>query len=257
MKKQTISISELTQQILHKRKIKSLLESVAGMASSVQSQVMNLGKELKKAGEDITDEEVQGAMLMAALDDKGKIEKVEPEEVKALVDQIRESRGYRISESGGLLHVIEVAGSILGNVALLNVIAATIEKATGKKVNPGILRSTINEMTASLKEVTGLPAKAIEKFFSVITKLFGGGEAAQKIAGYSGTLLLVLVLLGLGIAMFPVLGGSVIMIILSLLGLIGKGFEIAALWDHLKHAIKDYKEEKGKGSEALPNLSVA
>lgn len=257
MKKQTISISELTQQILYRRKIKSLFENVAGMASSVQSQVMNLGKELKKAGEDITDEEVQGAMLMAALEDKGKIEKVEPEEVKALVDQIKESRGYRISESGGLLHVIEVAGSILGNVALLNVIAATIEKVTGKKVNPGFLRSTINEMTASLKEVTGLPAKAIEKFFSVVTKLFGGGEAAQKIAGYSGTLLLVLVLLGLGIAMFPVLGGSVIMIILSLLGLIGKGFEIVALWDHLKHAIKDYKEKEGKGSETLPNLSIA
>ena len=135
MKKQTISISELTQQILHKRKIKYLLENVAGMASSVQSQVMNLGKELKKAGEDITDEEVQGAMLMAALEDKGKIEKVEPEEVKALVDQIRESRGYQISESGGLLHAIEVAGSILGNVALLNVIAATIEKVTGNKLS--------------------------------------------------------------------------------------------------------------------------
>lgn len=258
MRKNQISLGELAHSILHEKLTKRLLENASGMAASIQSKVVNLGKELKAAGEDVTDEEVQAAMLIAALDDKGNIDTVEPDEVKAIADQIKESRGYTLSESGGgLIHTIELAGNILGNTALLNVIASTVEKVTGKKANPGLMKSTINEMMASLKEVTGLPAKAMEKFFAFLSKKLGGGESAQKIAGYAGTFVVVVALFAMGAAFFPVLGASPLMIILSLTGLIGKGFEIKTLWDHLKHAIKDYKAEKGKGSEELPDLQPA
>ncbi len=253
-----MSLGELAHNILYKKKTKRLLESATGMAASIQSKVIGLGKELKAAGEDVTDEEVQGALLMAALEDKGKLDNIEPEEVKAIANQIKESRGYTLSESGGgLIHIVELAGNILGNTALLNVIASAVEKVTGKKINPGLLKSTINEMMSSLKEITGLPAKAMEKFFALISKVLGGGETAQKIAGYAGTFIVVLTFFGLGAAFFPVLGASPLMIILSLTGLIGKGFELKGLWDHLKHAIEDYKAEKGKGSETLPDLQLA
>ena len=41
------------------------------------------------------------------------------------------------------------------------------------------------------------------------------------------------------------------MIILSITGLIGKGFELRHLWKEIKHAIKDYKAEGGEGAEKL------
>ena len=62
---------------------------------------------------------------------------------------------------------------------------------------------------------------------------------------------------GLGTMFFPVLGASPLMIILSLTGLVGKGFEMKALWKHIKEAIAEYKEQKGKGAEELPDLQPA
>ena len=256
MNKNVISIKELAQQILWEKRVKLIFENAAGMASGIQSQVVNLGKELQAAGQDATDEEVQAALLMAALDDKGKLDNVDAQDVGAVAGQIKEARGYTLTESGAL-HTIELVGNVLGNTALLNVIAKAVEKATGKKVDAGKLSVGINKIVGFLKKLTGLPAKAMEKFFGFITKLLGGGDAAQKIAGYSGTLLVVVAFFALGAMFFPVLGASPLMIVLSLTGLIGKGFEIAGLWKHIKDAIKDYKAEKGKGSETLPDLQPA
>lgn len=258
MKKNEITLGELAHSILHKNKTKRLLENASGMASGIQTKVVSLGKELKAAGEDVTDEEVQAALLMAALDDKGKLDNVEPEEVKAIADQIKESRGYTISESdGGVIYYLEMIGNVLGNAALVNIIATAVEKTTGKKVDPSKISTSIKKMVGLLKGLTGLPAKAMEKFFAFVTKKLGGGETAQKIAGYAGTIIIVGAFFVIGALFFPVLGASPLMVILSLTGLIGKGFELFALWKHLKEAIKQYKEEKGEGSEDLPNLSVA
>jgi hypothetical protein len=258
MKKQQISIKEITKQILFKKKIKMIMENAAGMASGIQSQVVNLGKELQAAGTDATDEEVQAALLMAALDDKGKLDNVDAQDVDAVAGQIKEARGYTLAESGGgLIHTLEMVGNILGNTALLNVIAKAVEKATGKKVDPSKMAAGITKMAGFLKKLTGLPAKAMEKFFGFIAGKMGGGDTAQKIAGYAGTMVVVLVFFALGTLFFPVLGASPLMIILSLTGLVGKGFEIAALWKHIKEAIAQYKQEKGKGSETLPDLQPA
>lgn len=250
-------IEKKIKKFLTENKTRFIMEaSAAGLASSVQSSVEKLGQELKASGEDITDEEVQGAMLMAALDEKGKIDNIEPEDVDAITSKIQESRGYIIKESGAL-HAIEVAGAILGNVALMNVIATAVEKTTGKKMNPSTMASSVTKASGVLKNITGFAAKAIEKWFALIAKSLGGGEFTQKIAGYTGTLITVLALFALGITMFPVLGGSPLMIILSLTGLIGKGFEIIALWKHIKEAISEYKSESGQGSEELPSLQPA
>jgi hypothetical protein len=258
MKKTQISITEITQQILFKKRIKMIMENAQAMASGIQSQVVNLGKELQAAGEDAIDEEVQAALLMAALEDEGKLDNVDAQDVDAVAGQIKEARGYTISESaGGLIHTLEIVGNILGNTALSNVISKAVEKATSKKVDPSKMSAGIIAMAGRLKKLTGLPAKAMEKFFAFIAGKMGGGDVAQKIAGYSGTILVVLVFFALGTLFFPVLGSSPLMIILSLTGLIGKGFEIGALWKRTKEAIKQYKDEKGKDSEELPDLAVA
>lgn len=251
MRKNTISLAQLTHQILLEQKMQLLFENAAGLASSIQSKVMEFGKELKAAGEDPTDEEAQAALLMAALDKGGNLDKVDVEDAEKAVDQVKENRGYSLNEGGGVLHALELAGNILGNVALLNVIAAAIQKVTGKKVDTSTLASKVNRITGKLKNLTGLPAKAMEKFFAMVTKKLGGGAAAQKVAGFAGTIIVVVAFFALGAVFFPVLGGSPLMIILSITGLIGKGFELAHLWKELKHAIADYKEKGGEGVEKL------
>lgn len=249
-------ISESVNSFFKKAKFqkKSLIlkENAAGTASNVQSKVLDLGKQLKAAGEDISDEEVQAAMLMAALDVKGKLDKVSPEDVEAVAQEIQESRDQVLNES--VVHTIEVIGNILGNAALLNIITKAISKLVGKKMDPGKIKAGIEKMLKVLKTVTGFPAKAVEKFFMWITKLLGGGKTAQKIAGFSGLLIMVVIFLGLGMAFFPVLGGTPLMIILSLTGLVGKGFEIGALIKELGEAIDEYKQETGTdlATQAVP-----
>ena len=39
-------------------------------------------------------------------------------------------------------------------------------------------------MAAGVNKLTELPAKAMEKFFAFIAGKIGGGDTAQKIAGY-------------------------------------------------------------------------
>jgi hypothetical protein len=255
MKKNSTNLSEITNKILRDRRVMFVFENMSGAASTVQSQVMTLGKELKAAGEDVTDEEVQAAILMAALDNKGKIEKVEPEDVEQIAQQIKESRGMQLNESA--LHVVEMVGNILGNAALLNVISSTVEKVTGKKMDPGKFKSALDKILKFIKGLTGFPAKVIEKFFAWISKLLGGGVGAQKIAGFSGLLVFVTIMLGIGIAFFPVLGGSALMIVLSITGLVGKGLEISHIIKELAEAIEEYKAEGGQDAEQLPKLATA
>jgi len=255
MTKSTISLGEIANRILLERRLMLMIESAAGAASSIQSKVLEFGKELKAAGEDPTDEEAQAALLMAALDKGGNLDKVDVEDAEKAAKEISESRGYTLNESGGVFHTIELVGNVLGNVALLNVISKAVEKITGKKVDASKMAAGVNKFTSMLKKLTGLPAKALEKFFMLISKKLGGGDAAQKVAGYAGTIIVVAAFFVIGALWFPVLGASPLMIVLSLTGLIGKGFEMGQLWKELKHAIKDYKAEGGKDADKL-NLAA-
>ncbi len=84
----TILLSEIAKNVITSKKTKRLMENVSGMASNIQSKVVELGKEIKAAGEDITDEEVQAAMLMAALQDNGNLDKVDAQDIEAITQQI-------------------------------------------------------------------------------------------------------------------------------------------------------------------------
>lgn len=241
MKKNTISISQLTQEILWTKKLNTILESITGQASTANSELMNLGKELKQSGLDPTDEEVQAALLMKAIEAGGKLDKIKPEDVKELEAQIKEGRNY-VNESGGIaVMAVEGVGMALGNAALLHAIAVGVEKISGKKINEGNLKASIEKRLGQIKKVTGFPAKVMSQFFAFIVKKFGGGEVAQKIAGVVGTVFVVGVFIAIGIALFPGTG-SIVMFILAILSLLGKGVEIIHLILHLWHIVKDNKK---------------
>ena len=241
MKKNTISISQLTQEILWTKKLNTILESITGQASAANSELMNLGRELKQSGLDPTDEEIQAALLMKAIEAGGKLDKIEPEDVKELEAQIKEGRSYVNESEGVAAMAVEGIGMALGNAALLHAIAVGTEKISGKKVNESNLKTSIEKRLGQIKKVTGFPAKVMSQFFAFVVKKFGGGEVAQKIAGVVGTIFVVGVFIAIGIALFPGTG-SIVMFILAILSLLGKGVEIVHLIKHLWHIIKDNKK---------------
>ena len=240
MKKNTISILQLTQEILWTKKLNTILESITGQAAAANSELMNLGKELKQSGLDPTDEEVQAALLMKAIEAGGKLDKIEPKDVKELEAQIKEGRNY-INESGGAaVMAVEGVGMALGNSALVHGIALGVEKITGKKQDDAKVKAGIEKRLKEIKNITGFPAKVVSQFFTFLVKAWGGGEVAQKVAGVIGTIFVVGVFIAIGIVLFPGTG-SIIMFILAMTSLLGKGVEIFLLLKKLWHIIKDNK----------------
>jgi hypothetical protein len=116
-----------------------------------------------------------------------------------------------------------------------------VEKISGKKLDEGKLKAGIEKRLQQIKKVTGFPAKVMSQFFTFIVKSFGGGEVAQEVAGIVGTIFVVGIFIAIGIALFPGTG-SIIMFVLAILSLLGKGVEIIHLIKHLWHIIKNHKK---------------
>ena len=228
-----MKLTTITNQIILKNTSKTILEAMTGDAATVQKQLFSLGNELKADGEDVTDDEVQAALLGALIDANGKVDQVDVSDVEAIKQDIKESRGY-LAESG-MLHAIETAGTILGNAALLHALAGGFQKA-GIKVDENKLKQQIEKVVNLIKKVTGYPAKVMEKAFMWIAKKLGFSQFGQKIAGLSGILVVTIAFLGLAIYLFPSIGSGVLLMF-AISGMIGKGVEIAnvikEIWEHV------------------------
>lgn len=261
MKHNYISVSSLAHRVLVEQKLRMLVESTKSEAKAILQQTQNLSKELKADGEDVSDQEVQAAMLSALVDADGRLENLDVSDVENIKTEIRESKGYTITESGGaLVQSIELVGNVLGNAALMTEIAEAIEELTGFKINGQKLSAALNKFFAGLKKVTGFPAKAIEKAFEFISKKLGAGEWGQKMAGYSGLLILTIILGAMGVVHFPLLGASSLGLIFSITALFGKGIEIINLTKKIFKLIKQKIEENpgiAKGDTAEPGASSA
>ena len=259
MKHNYIKVSDLAQRVLLEQRMKRLFEDTTSSAKNILQQTQALSKELKADGEDVSDDEVQAAMLSALVDANGNVSAVDVSDVENIKTEIKESKGYAINESGdGFIHAIEMVGNILGNTALLNEISAAIEELTGLKINAGKLQKGLNSFFKGLKTVTGYPAKVIEKAFAWIAKKLGAGEWGQKVAGYSGMLVLILVLGTIGVMHFPVLGASSLGMLFSVTGLLGKGAETINLVKKIFALIKQKVEENPdlmKGKESEPEFT--
>jgi uncharacterized membrane protein YeaQ/YmgE (transglycosylase-associated protein family) len=219
--------------------LKILVESVSGDASAAMSQTKKLSQDLERAGSDADSEEVQAAMLGALVDADGDISKVDVDDVEKIKQDIEENRGYKINEaSGGWIDMLHKLVDILGNAALLNAIADNVEKVSGKKLDKEKLKSKMEKLAAHVKTISGWPAKQLEKFFAFVARSLGGGKFAQKIAGYSGTLLATAIMFAFGIAHFPSVGAS-FSFFFAIGGLLGKGAEMIHMIKEIMKAVQE------------------
>jgi uncharacterized membrane protein YeaQ/YmgE (transglycosylase-associated protein family) len=220
--------------------VRTLLESAEGDASAVQKQLFSLGSELKKDGENITDEEVQAAMLSALIDADGKVANVDVSDIDSIKKEIKESRTY-INESG-VLHSIEAVGTILGNSAFLHIIAEGLHKLGFKSVDEKSMKAKVEKVISAIKKVTGFPAKVMEKSFAWIADKLGFDKFGQIIAGIAGTILATVLLLALAAYLFPSLSSGVL-IVFAITGMVGKSAEIYKLIKELMEYIKEHQAE--------------
>jgi hypothetical protein len=240
-----MKLKPIATQILLKKAVKQITENVVGDAKDVQNKMFALGNELKADGEDVSDEEVQAAMLNALVAADGKISNVDVSDVDAIKNDIKESKGYVISEASELMHAVELAGTVLGNAALLHAIAGGLAKL-GIKVDEESLKQKITKVVGFIKKVTGFPAKAMERAFTWIAKKLGFSQFGQKIAGLSGTLLITIAFLALAIYMFPSISSGVLLMF-AISGMVGKGVEIGhilkEMWQHIKDEMESSPEK--------------
>ena len=232
-----MKLTSIASNIIARKNYKLLTESAEGDADQVQNQLADLTNALKADGEDISDEEVQAAVLSALIDADGDLNAVDVSDVEAIKTEIKESREY-ISESGGALGAIHLVGDVLGNAAFIHELAAAIHKVTGKDVDEVKLKAKLDRVFGGIKKVTGFPAKVMEKAFAWIAKKFGASEKSQHIAGLSGTLVVTIALFALAIYLFPSVTSGVLLVI-AIMGVAGKSAEIIKLTKELIHHIKD------------------
>jgi len=236
----------------------AIMESVSGEIKNVEQSVTNIMDELKDEGDDAESDEVKAAILMQAMDlaDEGKdIEDLDLDQAKADVKEGLSIRGKSYDEVNesleSVVHILEYTGNVLGNSALLEFIAHKIEKATGQKPDMGKMAKAIEGIAIALKTVTGLPAKAIEKFFEWIANKFGFTGNTEKGAGLIGKLVVIVFLFGVGWANFPVLGTGILWWLLSLTGLVGKSVEVVTIGKDIFQLIAKAGEGKDDAVKEL------
>lgn len=252
----------LFEQFNQKMLFDSIVESVTGDIKDVQAEVKEVMDELGKEG--AQDDELKAALLMQAIDNDGEIEEVDIEALKKDVKEGMLLRGQALNESAaGVIHTLEVIGNIAGNSALIEFLLEKIEKATGKKMDAGKVKDTIMKIVEGLKKVTGLPAKAIEKFFAWIGSKLGMSDGGKKGLELVGMVMVIAFFLSLGVMHFPVLGTGVMWWILSLTGLVGKSVELVKIGKEIAHMVKNAKkdeksaEEFGVSAEELEKIAIA
>ena len=213
-----------------------LLESVTGDIADIKDEVKHEMDELGKEGAE--DDEIKAALLMQAIELDGDLEDLDIDKLKKDVKEGMLLRGQPLNESaGGIIHIIEVIGNIAGNSALIEYICEKAEKATGKKMDSEKIKATILGLVGALEKVTGLPAKAIEKFFEFIGTKLGMSFSGKKSLELVGMVCVIVFFFALGVSHFPVLGTGVLWWLLSLTGLVGKSVELIRIGKEIAHLI--------------------
>ena len=236
-----MKLAPIAKNIITTNFIKFLTESATSDAETVQAQMSALSTELKKDGEDITDDEVQAAMLSALIDADGKADNIDVSDIDGIKKEIKESRSY-LNEDEGILHAIEAVGTVLGNSAFLHILTEGLHKIGFAGVDENKLKAKLEKVISAIKSVTGFPAKIMDKAFSWIAKKLGVGELGQKIAGISGVLLITIALLVLAGLLFPSITSGILMVF-AISGMVGKSVEIIKLIKELIAYIKEHQAE--------------
>lgn len=265
MNKPTLSLSEMAHRIVLEKKFNKMIAEVtsamrastrtlneAGLPAGIDQGILKASKEVEKAGEDVADEDVQAAMVMAALQKGGDVGKVSAADVETAMEQgVKEAKQpLRESENVAVV-IIETIALVLGNLALVEVICGVIEKVTGKKLDPSKFTKSVNWVADKIKKLTGLPMKAFGNAVAWIVKKLGGTEAQQKIGKYSVKFVAVLAMFAMGVAFFPLGGVSILGVVMSVTGMIGKGFELVKLGKELANAMDERDLERGIDAKGM------
>lgn len=251
MSKKQISISELAQRIVLEKKFNKMVAEITksmrsktktineNLPTGIDQAILGASKKLDAAGEDVADQDVQAAMLLAAIEKGGDPAKITTDDVEKNMPSVQERKQVLKESENVALLITEMISLVLGNAALIEGICKVITKITGKNMDANKFKAGANKVATLIKNITGWPMKAFGKAVAWIIGKLGGGEAAQKIGKYSVKLVVVVTLFVIGVTFFPVAGVSGIGIALSITGLIGKGFEIITLVKELFVAIRD------------------
>jgi len=258
MNKPTLSLAELAHRIVLEKKFNKMIAEItaamtatsrtlneAGLPTGIDQSIVAASKEIQAAGEDVSDENVQAAMLMAALQKGGDISKVDATDVEAAMEQGVKEAKQPLRESGGLaLQIIEGISLILGNAALVEAICRGIQKVTGKKLDPSKFTQSIRNGAGKIKKLAGWPMKVFGDGIAWIIKKMGGGETAQKMGQLTVKMVVVISLIAIGFVFFPIGGISILGVIMSITALIGKGFELKHLIDEMSEAMDEARGGK-------------
>ena len=243
MKRPTISLAELTYQILQEQRAQKIVEAATAAAASIGGELKKLGDEIVAAGMDLTDTEIQAALLSKLLDANGNLGKIDASDVKDLEQKVQEGRKYLKEGGGAIATIAHTAGDVLGNAALIEAISHGLAKATGKK--DADVKAGFKKLQTFLKntgEVAGFAGKVIERFFKWIAAKWGGGEKTQKVFGIVGMMLFVLLMAVVAVVSFPSMT-SLVSIAIGATALLGKALELVKLVKHLVHTVGSHQEE--------------
>lgn len=259
MNKPTLSLAEMAQRIVLEKKFNKMIAEVAlaikastrmlneaGLPAGVNQSILAASKEVEAAGEDVADENVQAAMVMAALEKGGDISKVDAQDVETVMQkQVKEGKQSLRESEGGVLGLIEAGSVLLGNLGLIEIICAKLGKALGKDIDPSKFKANLTKVLGWIKKVTGFPMKALGNAVAWIVKKLGGSVGSQKVAASTVKMLFVMTLFILGFQFFPLAGVSAMGVTLSVTALIGKGLELIKLFKEFGAAMNERDLERG------------
>lgn len=230
---------------------------VYGVLESVEAEAREISTEIDFEELEDVDPDKIAATLSKLIDVDGDIDKIDIDQIAENFEEIMKEENVNEDETlneaaTGMIYVLEVIGTILGNADLLHFMGEFISKKLGKKVEVGKFVKSMQSFVEGVKKVTGYPAKVIKKFFEWIGKSLGMDKASTKIMGLVGLGLATVIMLLVGVLYFPAAAAvtgtttGILTFILSISALIGKAAEIT-------HVIQ---EIVGIMKEELENISV-
>ena len=259
MNKPTLSLAEVAQRIVLERKFNKMIAEVAlaikastrmlneaGLPTGIDKSILAATKEVEAAGKDISDENVQAALVMAALEKNGDLSKVGAQDVEAVMEKQGNQGKQSLGESaGGVVGLIEAGSVFLGNLALIETACEVFSKVLGKKIDPSSFKAGLATVLNRIKKVTGFPMRVLGNVVTWIVKKLGGSVGSQKVAASIVKMIFVMALFILAFKLFPIAGVSAMGIALSVTGLIGKGLEIVKLFKEFSAAMDERDLERG------------
>lgn len=230
------------------------------VSESVETDAQEISTEIDFEEMEDVDPDKIAATLSKLIDAGGDIDKIDIDQIAESFQKIMEEENIdeneNLNESAtGMVYVLEVVGTILGNADLLHFIGEALSKKLGKKVDVSNMAQKLKAIVDTLKKATGYPAKVIKKFFEWVGKKFGMDKTSIKIMGLVGLGLATVVMLVIGVIYFPaaaaVTGTSgVLAVILSIGALIGKTAEITVVIKEIVTLMKAEVEKAASGDSS-------